>query len=367
MEQLDDYRLRLVLFGVVVAIVLGGGRTNADFTFGEPTNLGPTVNSSANDAPGSMSADGLSLYFHSRRPGGHGENDLYVSTRSTTQDVWSEPINLGPTINSPHFENGVRVSSDHLELYFSSDRPGGYGSADLYVSTRETLDDEWGPPVNLGETVNTNAEDRFPSITANGLELYFSSRRVGGYGYDDVWVTKRATIKDPWGEPVHLESGINTYADDRFPSISADGLVLFFYSFHRPGGSGDSDLCMITRASIHDDWNTLFVFGPDINTSSSDWGPAISADGRTLLFSSNRPGGLGGQDLWQLPLLPIVDFNGDGIVDSADIVIMVDHWGTDEPLCDIGPMPWGDGVVDVQDLIFLAEHLFEEVPVRPGR
>ncbi|MHC4435740.1 MAG: LamG-like jellyroll fold domain-containing protein [Planctomycetota bacterium] len=59
--------------------------------------------------------------------------------------------------------------------------------------------------------------------------------------------------------------------------------------------------------------------------------------------------------------IPIVDFNGDGIVDAADICIMVDHWGTDEPLCDVGPMPWGDGIVDVQDLIVLAEHLFEEV------
>ncbi|MHC4566151.1 MAG: hypothetical protein ACYTE3_10380, partial [Planctomycetota bacterium] len=63
----------------------------------------------------------------------------------------------------------------------------------------------------------------------------------------------------------------------------------------------------------------------------------------------------------------IVDFNGDGIVDSADVSLMIDYWGTDEPLYDIGPMPWGDGVVDVQDLIVLAGHLFEEPPVRPGR
>jgi hypothetical protein len=89
--------------------------------------------------------------------------------------------------------------------------------------------------------------------------------------------------------------------------------------------------------------------------------PAISADGSTLYFSSNRLGGLGNYDLWQAPLIPIVDFNGDEIVDSADMCIMVDYWGTDEPLCDIGPMPWGDGVVDVQDLIVLAKHLFEEI------
>ena len=61
-------------------------------------------------------------------------------------------------------------------------------------------------------------------------------------------------------------------------------------------------------------------------------------------------------------VIPIVDFNGDGIVDAADMCMMVDYWGTDTPLCDIGPMPWGDGIVDVQDLIVLAEHLFDEIP-----
>jgi len=71
-----------------------------------------------------------------------------------------------------------------------------------------------------------------------------------------------------------------------------------------------------------------------------------------------RPGGVGSEDLWQVSISPVVDFNGDGIVDSADMCIMVDHWGTDEPLCDIGPTPFGDGIVDVQDLIVLAEHLF---------
>jgi hypothetical protein len=65
--------------------------------------------------------------------------------------------------------------------------------------------------------------------------------------------------------------------------------------------------------------------------------------------------------MWKASIMPIVDFNGDGIVDSADMCIMVDYWGTDESLCDVGPMPWGDGIVDVEDLTVLAEHLFEEV------
>jgi len=70
---------------------------------------------------------------------------------------------------------------------------------------------------------------------------------------------------------------------------------------------------------------------------------------------------MGSYDLWQVSIIPIIDFNADGIVDSADLCIMVDYWGTDNSLCDIGPMPWGDGVVDVEDMKVLAEHLFEEV------
>ncbi|MHC4587493.1 MAG: hypothetical protein ACYS3N_23450, partial [Planctomycetota bacterium] len=85
--------------------------------------------------------------------------------------------------------------------------------------------------------------------------------------------------------------------------------------------------------------------------------PNISADGSTLYFDCDRPGGLGGSDLWQAIILPVVDFNADGIVDGLDVCMMVDNWHTDEPLYDIAPMPFGDGIVDVKDLVLLAEHL----------
>ncbi|NIO09470.1 MAG: hypothetical protein GTO40_16285, partial [Deltaproteobacteria bacterium] len=77
--------------------------------------------------------------------------------------------------------------------------------------------------------------------------------------------------------------------------------------------------------------------------SAGEWAPQISADGLTLYFTSDRPGGSGSMDLWQVSIRPVVDFNADGIVDAADMCVMVDHWCTDEPLCDVGPMPWGDG------------------------
>jgi len=160
-----------------------------------------------------------------------------------------------------------------------------------------------------------------------------------------------------------LGATVNSSYHDRYPSISADGLAIFLNS-NRPGGQGGQDIWFATRVTKNDDWGTPVNLGPIINSSYLEGGACISADGRTLYFNSTRPGAStyanNMWDLWQAPIIPIVDLNSDGIVDSADICIMVDYWGTDEPLCDIGPTPFGDGVVDVQDLIVLAEHLFEE-------
>ena len=139
-------------------------------------------------------------------------------------------------------------------------------------------------------------------------------------------MSTRPTTNDAWGEPVNLGPTVNSSYNDRSPCISANGLLLFFSSY-RPGGFGDRDLYMTRRATIDDDWGIPVNLGPTINTSAFDAFATIMPNGSTLYFTSSRPGGVGGNDLWQAPILPIVDFNGDGIVDSADMCIMVDHWG----------------------------------------
>ena len=365
MKLLNGYGMRIVLIGVVAAIMLGGKTANADFTFGEPTNLGPTVNSSSDEGSPSISADSLEIFFDSNRGGASGGYDLWVSTRQTTWQmtelVWGTPINLGPPINTPFYDHHPSISLDGLTLYFTSDRPGGgYGDRDLWATTRSATGEPWSEPVNLGPTVNSSSRDAAPSISADGLELFFHSNRPGGYGDQDIWVTIRATTSDPWAEPVNLGPGLNSSSKDGVSDISADGLMLFFRS-QKSGTYGSGDIWFSKRATVKDDWGMPVHPGPPINTTASDSSPNISADGSILYFHSDRAGGLG-VDLWQVSIIPIVDLNADGIVDSADMCIIVDQWGTDDPLCDIGPMPWGDGIVDVQDLIVLAEHLFEEVP-----
>jgi len=349
----------LAILVLVLVVGLPAGVANADFTFGTPTNLGPTVNSTADEWGPSISADGLSLYFSGPRPGGYGSWDIWETTRDTIDDDWGEPTNLGPKVNSPQGDSDPSISADGLSLFFASKRPGGYGVKDIWVSTRQTKDADWGTPVNLGPTVNSAYREDEPSISAYGSTLYFISTRPGGLGGYDLWVTTWATINEPWGPPVNLGAVVNSSTWDGVPCISADGLLLFFHS-NRSGGYGGGDLWVTRRATINDPWGEPVNLGPPVNSSAYETCASISADGLFLYFCSDRPGGLGGTwgDIYQAPIIPIVDFNGDGIVDSADMCIMVDHWGEDYPLCDIGPMPWGDGIVDVQDLIILAEYLF---------
>ncbi len=361
MKWLNGYRMRLVLSGFVAAIVLGGGSAKADFVFGTPENLGPTFNTSSEDSAPNISADGLSLYFQSPRPGGYGSYDLYVATRESTDDDWGPAVNLGPTVNSASDDGQPSISADGLSLYFeSSTRPGGFGSWDLWVTTRTTKADKWGIPVNLSG-INGPTDEFCPSISSDGLSLYFASNRAGGSGSWDLWVTTRATLSDPWGPPVNLGSTVNSSTLDLWPNISADGLALFFGS-GRPPGLVPDDIWVTTRATVSDPWGLPVNLGPRVNLSATDDDcPSISADGRTLYFTSNRPGGYGGYDLWQVSVIPIVDFNGDGIVDLKDFSKLAQYWGHDESSVDVGPMPWGDATVDIQDVAVLAGYWLKEI------
>ena len=352
---------KTILIAIVLTLSLVTKELKADFVIGEPNNLGSAVNSESYDDSANISADGLELYFLSERPGGQGEADIWVTKRTTINEAWGTPVNLGSTINTSSYDSGPCISSDGLSLYFTSFLTGGQGEDDLWVTMRTTVSDPWGPPVNLGSIVNCPTWDYDPSISADNLELYFTSNHPGGRGDTDIWVATQATIDDPWGELVNLGPVVNSTTYTQSPSISADGLALFFES-NRSGGVGNSDIWMTTRATTDDPWEEPVNLGLPVNSTGYEKMSDISADGRTLYFGSNRSGGVSKWDLWQVSIEPVVDLNGDGIVDAADMCIVVDNWGTDNQLCDIGPMPWGDGVVDVQDLIVLAEHLFEVYP-----
>jgi Tol biopolymer transport system component len=342
---------RTILLGLILALALLTDVANADYIFGTPTNLGPTVNSSAYDFNPSIGADGLELYFVSDRPGGEGTYDIWVSTRASKEDDWGAPTNFG-AINTPDWQNSPCISPDGLEFYFND-----WG---IWVVRRATVSDSWGEPEN-DSLINVNASNANSGqcLSSDGLSLFLSS-----WDPWDLYVSTRPTRDDLWSEPVNLGptvNGVNSTLENRDPAISADGLLLIFSS-DRDGGYGRRDLWMTRRSTIDGPWSEPVNLGPTINIEKSEYAPEISADGRSLLFCSTRDGGHGDFDIWQASIDPVVDLNADGIVDAADMCIIVDNWGTDNKLCDVGPMPWGDGVVDVEDLIVIAEHLFEEFP-----
>ena len=357
MKRLECSKKAIVLVGFIVILMIGNSHVNADFIVDTAINVGSTINSSYHDFSPWISADGLSLYFASVRPGGSGDFDLWVATRASMADDWSIPANLGATVNSSAKEWFPCISADGLTLYFTR----GLTGSDIWVTIRNTIEDAWNPPLKLAPPVNSSATDAWPNISQDGCTLYFGSNRSGGYGDYDIWAVTRTTTNDEWGEAINLGPSINTWDKEAGPCISTDGLSLFLHT-RRSDGFGASDLYLTRRETIEDEWSKPINLGPTVNSSYYELCPSVMASGLMLYFSdhlpSPRPSGFGGADLWQVSIEPVVDLNADGIVDSADMCIMVDYWDTDQPLCDIGPTPFGDGIVDVQDLVVLAEHLF---------
>ncbi len=359
MEWLNGRGMRLVLVGFAAAVALGSQSVKADFTFGEPVNLGPPINSSYQDADTYISSEGLEFYFSSDRPGGYGYYDLWVSSRDTNDADWSEPVNLGETVNSKAFDGAPCISPDGLELYFESRREGGLSSgSDIWVSRRVTIDDPWSEPVNLAAPVNSWGADVVPCISTDGLQLYFGSSRDGGYGVFDIYVSSRQTKDDDWGVPMNLGPVVNSSTYQWFPHISNDRRTLFFA---RGYPEETSQLWMTRRKTVADEWDEPVRLEAIVGDTPGDGGPYLSSDESVLYFYSNRTGGYGGWDIWQAPIIPVVDFNGDGIIDIDDLVILIENWGSDESLCDIGPTPLGDGIVDVLDLSVFIEH-FKAIP-----
>jgi hypothetical protein len=275
---------------------------SSDFRFGLAQNVGPLINTQAYEYCPGISADSLHMYFLKVDEEG---SSFWGTTRKSKDDPWGVPLKLKwehPTKPVPSWD-----TADGLECYFSGIRPEGLGNMDIWVMKREAIDDDWGPSENLGPTVNSTADESGEAISADGLELYFSGRRdaytrPGGYGRADLWTTKRKTRDDPWKEPVNLGPTINSAAKDARTTLSANGLFLFFDS-DRTGGYGRTDIWVIKRKTRHEPWSEPVNLGPSVNSPADESLAYLSSDGSTLYFGSDRPGGFGGHDIWQVPVL----------------------------------------------------------------
>ena len=347
------------LFGLCLLAGLNTPAAQADFTFGEPVNLNsiiPVIDTAVEN-PTCFSTDGLEIYLESFRDGGYGNVDLWVLTRDSIDQQWNTPENLGPEINTSMIEMAPCLSSDGLTLCFNSPRSEGYGGHDIYMTSRIDKNSPWKTPVNIGPSINSPSHDAGVCFSSDGLELYFHSNRPGGYGDFDIYVSIRTTTNDPWGVAQNLGPLVNSPYAEADACLSPNGLVLIVSGRDhspRPGGHGSVDMWMSKRTSLSGSWLAAMNLGPVVNGPANDYKPVFSPDGSAMFFTTERSGVW---DCWQVPILPKVDLNSDDKVDAQDMSVLIDHWHSSDPLCDIGPTPWGDGIVDSQDMVVLSEYL----------
>jgi Tol biopolymer transport system component len=239
-----------------------------------------------------VAASGRSLYFvRTPAAGGFGGQDIWVSQRTSSDDDWGLPQNSAPRPTRCQNDFGPSLTLDGHTLYFASNRPG-VGGQDLYVSRRHNKRDDfgWRPPVNLG-SINTVANEiaaaHFEDDLTGVTTLYFASNRPGGPGGDDIYMSMLLP-DETFGAPVLVEELSSPSADIQ-PAIRRDGLEIFLAS-PRPGTQGGLDLWVSRRASTSDPWSIPVNLGPTVNSANDDARASLSFDGTELYFQSNRSG-----------------------------------------------------------------------------
>ncbi|MEI8074075.1 MAG: OmpA family protein [Bacteroidota bacterium] len=203
------------------------------------------------------SQDGDWILFAGQFSGqGFGNFDIYKSVY--TPNGWSEPENLGANINTEFWESSPSLSPDNRVLYFSSNRPGGYGGKDLYVSYRNA-DGRWSPARNMGPDINTKGDELAPFIHPDNQTLYYTSDGLPGYGGSDIYLLRK-NVAGQWGIPENIGYPINTIENEGSLAVSADGLTAY-YASDRFDSRGDLDLYQFEMRPDIRPYRTLYVKG----------------------------------------------------------------------------------------------------------
>ncbi len=269
-----------------------------------PVNMGMRVNSSFPELFPSMAVDTQSLFF-TRRVNNMDEDLFYANADSC--GGWFACRNAGDPPNTSNQESAQFVSADGHYLFFTrcenmSENGSAEGGCDLFMAYRVHLDGEWTIAQPFGQTINNPTYEGMPSLSPDNRELYFVSDRKGGYGGYDIWVSK---FEDGlWQLPVNAGPSINTKGNETTPYIAADNKTLFFASDYRPG-MGGTDIFM-SRRKANGNWTEAENLGYPINTANDEKSEFVSLDSKTLYFASDRNGPTGNFDIYQVPLPGII-------------------------------------------------------------
>jgi hypothetical protein len=233
---------------------------------------------------------------------------------------WSTISPLDP--NSDSQDLGAVVAVDGSLLYFYSDRPGGAGGFDLWTTVRDTLADDWSEPNHMSKIVNSASNDEWPCISADNLTLLFASNRPESHGGYDLWMTTRTSITDDWSTPVNLGSAVNSEGWDRRSWVTADGRMLVYESNRASGNLTEGevfDLYMTMREGPDGAWRSSTWLAKAINMTFDSDGLYVIRGGPATYFVSERPDG--GWYLWQASLVRNPDFDQHSLVDFRNLFL----------------------------------------------
>lgn len=264
------------------------------YTF-DPRNLGDSVNTEVSEYYPTLTIDGRQLLF-TRRVNNFNE-DFYESSL-LPDHTWSKAIPLPGNINTNQNEGALNISQDGQWLIFTGcNFPNGMGSCDLYISYLTS--EGWSAPENLGYHVNSEFWDSAPSLSPDKQDLYFASNRSGGYGGSDIYVCHRLP-NGRWSDPENLGPEINTVGDEGSPFIHADNQTLYFTSTGHPGYGG-SDL-YLSQKGADGKWGKALNLGYPINTIEDEGSLVVSSDGKTAYYASDRGDSRGQLDIYTFEL-----------------------------------------------------------------
>lgn len=287
---------KLLITGILIGFLPSAIFAQVPFSDYTIMNEENAINTEYNEWFPMVLHDGLTLFFSSDRPGGYGDLDIYVSVRSSVHEPWGEPVNMGPEINSASADHSVTVSDDGHWMLFASERKGGLGSLDLYMTYREDTSDPsgWEEVKHAGDMINSSLWDSCPFFYTEEslLKVYFTSGRGDEQAIGAAYVS---TFNDGhFSVPMGLAGMNNTGNVMHFEP--SNGLIWA----NRDGGfaDGGDDLWTAPERTGMNKWEKPIPLGENINSSSNEGMPSITSDESLLIFHSDRPGGEGKYDIY---------------------------------------------------------------------
>ena len=260
----------------------------------QPANLGEGVNTSESEYFPSLPIDGKELIF-TRRINNYNE-DFFLS--EGINNGWEKARRLNGSINTDQNEGAQMISQDGQWLVFTGcNRPNGAGSCDIFISY--LTPQGWSEAINMGNKINTEEWESQPCLSADKRDIYFASRRTGGFGGADIYVS-HLQPNGRWSDAENLGPDINTTGDEQCPFIHADNQTLYFTSNVLPG-YGDEDLFVVNKNN-DGKWGKPKNLGYPINTIDREGTLFIAADGKTAYYASDRADGKGALDIYSFDL-----------------------------------------------------------------